>query len=59
MQEKILSNKKHGMLVLILTSLLLIASVVGTIFGAIMMDNGKSSVLFIVSLVVLCIGWIP
>ena len=59
MQEKILSNKKHGMLVLILTSLILIASVVGMIFGAIMMDEGKSPVLFIISLTVLCVGWIP
>ena len=59
MQEKILSNKKHGMLVLILTSLILIASVVGMIFGGIMMDDGKSPVLFIISLTVLCVGWIP
>ena len=59
MQEKILSNKKHGMLVLILTSLILIASVAGMIFGGIMMDDGKSPVLFIISLIVLCIGWIP
>ena len=59
MQEKILSNKKHGMLVLILTSLILIASVAGMIFGGIMMDDGKSPVLFIISLTVLCVGWIP
>ena len=59
MQEKILSNKKHGMLVLILTSLILIASAAGMIFGGIMMDDGKSPVLFIISLIVLCIGWIP
>lgn len=59
MQEKILSNKKHGMLVLILTTLLMLASFAGMIFGGFLMDEGKSPVLFIVSLVVLCIGWLP
>ena len=59
MQEKILSNKKHGMLVLILTILLAIAAVVGTVYGAIMLENGESPALFVISLIVLSIGWIP
>lgn len=59
MKEKILSNRKHGMLVLILTTLLMLASFAGMIFGGFLMDEGKSPVLFIVSLVVLCTGWLP
>ena len=61
MKEKVLNNKKHGMLVLILTSLVLIASIVGMIFGGISMDNGDlaGTILFVVSLIILCIGWIP
>jgi len=59
MQEKILSNKKNGMLVLILSILLYIASIVGVVFGGIMLDEGKSPVLFIISIVYLCLGWIP
>ena len=59
MQEKILNNKKHGMLVLVLTVALLIVSTVGTVYGGIMMDACGSPVLFIISLIVLFIGWIP
>ena len=59
MQEKILSKRKNGMLVLILTVLLYIAAIVGVIFGAIQMEkNGGVSILFIASLAYICIGWI-
>jgi len=47
------------MLVLILSILLYIASIVGVVFGGIMLDEGKSPVLFIISIVYLCLGWIP
>ena len=59
MNEKILTKKKKGMIVLILDVLLLLAATVGTVFGGIAMDEGNAPVLFIVSLVVLCIGWLP
>ena len=59
MTEKILTTKKNGMAVMLITILVLLASVVGTIFGGMMMDEGTSPVLFIISLIVLCIGWIP
>ena len=55
MQEKILSNKKHGMLVLILTVLLELASIAGMIYGAIMMRDG----VLIASIIILSLGWIP
>ena len=59
MQEKVLNNKKHGMLVLILTSVVYLASIVGLVFGGLMMDAGQSPVLFIISIILLCFGWIP
>lgn len=66
MQEKILTAKKNGMLVLAFSILLYIVAVVGVIAGGIMLDsaNGGSSlvaagVIFAVSLIYLLIGWIP
>ena len=59
MKEKVLANKKHGMAVMLLTILLLLLATVGTVFGAILLDDGKSPVLFIISIIVLCIGWLP
>ena len=58
MEEKIIHGKKNGMLVLLLTILLLAASIAGCIFGGMMMDDGKSPFLFIISMVVLCFGWL-
>jgi len=59
MQEKILTNKKNGMAILLVEVLLMLASFAGMIVGGIMMDEGQSPVLFIISIVVLCVGWIP
>ncbi len=61
MQEIVLNKKKNGMLALLLTTLLLIVAVVGIVFGAIIMETTgeQNCVLFVVSLVVLCVGWIP
>ncbi len=62
MQEKLLENKKHGMPVLIITILLLILSIVGIVFGAINLENENLVLgipLFVVSILYLCLGWIP
>ncbi len=59
MQEKILTTRKNGMLVLLLTSFVLIAAVVGMVIGGMAMDRGESPVLFTVSIIVLCVVWIP
>lgn len=59
MKEKVLANKKHGMAVMLLTILLLLLATVGTVFGAILLDDGKSPALFIISIIVLSIGWLP
>ena len=62
MQEKIITNKKNGMLVLVLTSLLLLAAIPVTVIGAIMAEeqgNVFGWVLAGIGLIVLCFGWIP
>ena len=61
MTEKILQNKKHGMSVLLLTSLGLILAIALIIFGAYCDETGKSFgiPLLIVGLIWVCIGWIP
>ena len=59
MTEKILNGKKNGMLYLPLLVILYVASLVGTVFGGMMMDEGKSPVLFIVSIIYMLAGWIP
>ena len=61
MKEKVLNNRKIGMPVLIITLLVYLAAIVGTVFGGIMMDEGivRGLYLFVPSLIILCIGWIP
>lgn len=61
MQEKILTNKKHGMLVLVLDILLLLAAVGGCVVGGILGEKGSMLgwVLFGISMLILCIGWLP
>ena len=61
MTEKILNNKKHGMLVLIVDLLVLIFAVVGVALGGVIAEEVHPAgwALFAVSMVVLCIGWLP
>jgi len=61
MQEKILTNKKHGMLVMLTEILLYLVAIPVMIFGGIMMDGGSAAgtAIFAVALVFICIGWIP
>jgi len=59
MTEKIIKGKKTGMLVLLLTLLVLAASIVGVVFGGIKLDRNESPLLFIISMIVLCVGWFP
>ncbi len=58
MQEKVLNKKKNGMAIMLLLILLYVASVAGVIYGGFNIDIGGSPVLFILSLVFLCLGWI-
>ena len=64
MQEIILQNKKHGMRVLLLGILVELLSFAGIIVAAVL-DEGDSTPgyiwipLVVVSLVIMCLGWIP
>ncbi len=63
MQEKVLTNKKNGMLVLTLTVLLLLVAMAGIIVGAVMEEHPvyQNYYLFVMvpSLIVVCLGWFP
>lgn len=59
MKEKILNNNKNGMLIMLLTLLLYLAGVGGCVFGGIIISNGGLPIVLIISIVWLCIGWIP
>ena len=54
-EEKILQNRKNGMVVMLLTILLYLLATAGTVLGAIY----ESYVLMGVSIAWLCIGWLP
>lgn len=59
MEEKVLVGKKNGMLVLLLTILVMAASIAGVVFGGIMLDKGGNPALLIVCLVIIALSWIP
>ena len=59
MEEKVLKHRKYGMLVLIITTLLYAAAIVGCIFGGMMVSEYGSPVLLTVSIIWICLGWIP
>ncbi len=59
MKEHVLTNRKNGMAVMLATIFLYLASIVGCIFGGMLIDQGRSPLLFIVSIVWLFVGWMP
>ena len=59
MKEIILTKRKNGMLVLLGTIVLYLLAIAGIICGGLLLDDGRSPVLFIASLVVFCLAWIP
>ena len=59
MQEIILNNKKNGMLALILSILLNVAIIAGIVFGGLLLDEGGSPVLFVISIILIFVSWIP
>lgn len=59
MEEKVLVGKKNGMMVLLLEILVIAASIAGIIFGAITVEGGGKPVLLVISIIVLCVCWIP
>lgn len=59
MKEKVLTNKKNGMLMLLLFILLYLAAIVGVVTGGRLIAGGGLPILLICSCVWLGIGWIP
>lgn len=62
MTEKVITGKKHGMAVLLLTLLLLLCAVAAVIVGAIGLEDENYALgipFFAVGMVVLCLGWLP
>ena len=60
MKEIVLHKSKNGLMMALLWVLLYLAAIGGIIYGGILMDQGgKGLPLFIVSIVWLCIGWLP
>ena len=59
MKEVVLTNKKNGMLVMLLTIAVYVLVIVGFIYGAKLVDNYDSPALLIISGVIMCIAWIP
>lgn len=59
MEEKILVGKKNGMMVLLLDILVIALAITGVVFGGITLDKGGNPALLIISIIVLCVCWIP
>ena len=61
MTEKILNNKKNGLSMLLLFSLLYLAALALIIFSGIMLDDGRTGFvpLMVLGILWLCVGWIP
>ena len=59
MTEKLLSNHKNGMPVMLALIAAYCAAIAGMIVGGINMDAGGGIALFVVGLVWVCIGWFP
>ena len=59
MKEIVLTKKKNGMIVLILSLFALLIAIGLTVYGGILIDQGKSPVAFIIGMVMLSTIWIP
>ena len=59
MTEKILTTRNLGLPVLLLTILLFVLSILGCVFGGLILDEGGSPALMIVSIVIMCLCWLP
>lgn len=57
-EEKVIQGSQNGMLVLIGTLIMYALAITGCSIGAMKMAKGENPILFIISLVVICVGWI-
>lgn len=58
-KEKVLSERKIGMPMLLLTALLYLGAIGLTVYGAVQLDAGGSPLFMIIGIVWLCVGWFP
>ena len=60
MTEKVLNNKKNGMLILLLLSLVYLLAIAAAIYGGISMDAGHAYGIpvFALGIIWVCVGWI-
>lgn len=58
MKEKILSKKKNGMAVLLLSLLIYAGAIAATVIGGIMADAGKNPALLVIGIIVLLTAWL-
>ena len=60
MTEKVLNNKKNGMSILLLLSLVYLLAIAAAIYGGISMDAGHvyGIPVFVVGIIWVCVGWI-
>ena len=59
MKEIVLQKRKNGMLALLVNIAVLILAVLCVIYGAFLLERGSGAFVFVVSVIVLCVGWIP
>lgn len=59
MNEIVLSNKKNGMAGLLITILMYLLAIAACIFGSFIIDSPLGIILLVISIIWLCIGWIP
>lgn len=59
MKEKVLTNRKNGMMMLLLLLILYVGAIVFCVRGGIRVSKGGSPLVLIISIIWLCIGWIP
>lgn len=59
MKEKVLTNRKNGMVMLLLLLILYVGAIVFCVRGGIRVSKGGSPLVLIISIIWLCIGWIP
>ena len=59
MKEKIITDKKHGMAVMLLTILIIIASIGVIVYGAMLSTDEAPSPILFVGIILTSISWIP
>ena len=59
MREIILQKRKNGMLVMLGTILIYILAILGCIFGSVLVEAGKGPLLLLISILIVCFGWLP